>query len=226
MPELDTARIRGIVFDLWNTLAFNEHHPNPLIALADAFHLRGRPGWTKILETAMMLRPLPGIEAGIEALEQAMGETLAPSAADDLARLWRAACSKTRVFPDVQPALERLAGRYGLGLLSNTQSFDLEFLEETPLPLKARLFSFEAGLLKPDRELFGRMAARLDLQPGELLMVGDNLRDDVRGAEAAGMQALLIRRRGAELSFIEAHADRRPLSSLGQLVELLERTGG
>ncbi|HEU5181322.1 MAG TPA: HAD family hydrolase [Candidatus Polarisedimenticolia bacterium] len=222
MPELDTARIRGIVFDLWNTLAFNDHHPNPLIALADAFHLRGRPGWSKILETAMMLRPLPGIESGIEALEQATGKTLPPGGAADLAQLWSTACRKTRFFPDVPPALERLAGRYGLGLLSNTQSFDMEFMDETSLPLKARLFSFEAGLLKPDPEVFAQMAARLDAQPGELLMVGDNLRDDVRGAEAAGMQALLIRRRGAELSFVEAHADRRPLSSLWQLVEILQ----
>ncbi len=222
MPELDAESVRGIVFDLWNTLAFNDHHPNPLIALADAFRLRGRPGWTKILETAMMLRPLPAIEDGIEALEQATGKTLPPATAADLARLWRDACKKTRFFPDVQPALERLAGRYGLGLLSNTQSFDMEFLEEIPLPLKARLFSFGAGVLKPDPGLFAQMAARLDRPPGELLMVGDNLRDDVLGAEAAGMQALLIRRCGAELSFHEAHADRRALSSLWQLVEILQ----
>ena len=224
MPALDAARVRGIVFDLWNTLAFNDHHPNPLIAVAEAFQLRGRPGWTKILEGAMMLGPLPGIEAGIEALERATGRTLDPAGAADLARLWRAAGRKTRFFPDVQPALAQLAGRYRLGLLSNTQSFDLEFLDETPLPLKARLFSFEAGLLKPDPELFARMAGLLDLPPEELLMVGDNLRDDVRGAEAAGMQAALIRRRGAELSFVEAHPDRRPLSSLQQVVDLLERS--
>ena len=223
MPALAAARVRGIVFDLWNTLAFNDHHPNPLIALAEAFHLRGRAGWTKVLETAMMLRPLSGIEAGIEAVERATGSSLDPASAGALAALWRAACRKTRFFPDARPALERLARRYRLGLLSNTQSFDLEFLEEEPLPWRARLFSYEAGLLKPDPALFGRMAELLDLPAAELLMVGDNLKDDVRGAEAAGMQAVLIQRRGAELSHLEAAPDRRPLSSLRELEDLLAR---
>ena len=169
----------------------------------------------------MMLRPLPGIEAGIEAVARATGRPLDPASAASLAALWRAACRKTRFFHDVRPVLDRLAARYRLGLLSNTQSFDLEFLDDEPLPWKARLFSYEAGLLKPDPALFARMAELLQLPAGELLMVGDNLKDDVRGAEAAGMQSVLIRRRDAELSFVEAVPDRRPLANLLQVEEIL-----
>ena len=54
----------------------------------------------------------------------------------------------------------------------------------------------------------------LRLEPPEILMVGDNLRDDILGSEAVGMQAILIRRREAPLSFQERHPDRASIRSL------------
>ena len=221
MPALVTGRIRGVVFDLWNTLAFNDHRPNPIIALGDAFGVRGEKGWTKILERGMMLEELPGIEQGIAAISRLTGRRLEPGTVEELARIWREACAQTRLFPDVPAILGRLAEQFRLGLLSNTQSFDLEFPGLSSLPFRSRLFSFELGALKPEASLFVEMARRLELSPAELLMVGDNFQDDVLGAEAVGMQALLIRRRGAPLSFQEAHPEREPLTNLHPLPEIL-----
>ncbi len=222
MHPLPAGRIRGVVFDLWNTLVFNDHRPNPIVALAEAFGLRGRPAWTKIIEQGMMLRPMAGIEEGIASLSRLLGVTLPPDRTEELARLWREACRKTRLFPDVPEVLQRLSGRCRLGLLSNTQSFDLEFLEEGVLgtAFHSRLLSCDAGLLKPDPLLFTRMARRLRLDPPEILMVGDNLRDDVLASEAAGMQAVLVRRREAPLSFQEPNPDRTPLPDLRPLLDL------
>ena len=58
------GRIRAIVFDLWNTLVYNEHRPNPIVAIGRAFGLADAPGWTKAIERGMMLRPMAGIEEG------------------------------------------------------------------------------------------------------------------------------------------------------------------
>jgi len=217
MPAIAPERIRGVVFDLWNTLAYNDHRPNPMVALGEAFGVQGEPGWTKILERGMMREKLSGIEEGIEALSRLTGKRLAEEKAAELVRIWREACGKSRLFPEVQEILTRLARRFHLGLLSNTQSFDLEFLETPDLPFRARLFSYETGVLKPDRSMFQRMADLLDLDAPEILMVGDNLSDDVLGAEAVGMQALLVRRREAPLSFREPHPDRDPMTSLEPL---------
>ncbi|MCI0567118.1 MAG: HAD family hydrolase [Acidobacteria bacterium] len=221
MPAVATRRIRGVVFDLWNTLAYNDHRPNPVIALGEAFGVRGQPGWTKILERGMMQEKLTGIEEGIAAISRLTGRRLDRGTADELARLWREACAQTRLFPEVPEILGRLAQRFRLGLLSNTQSFDLEFPGLSTLPIHSRLFSFEMGALKPEAGLFVRMAQQLEMPPREVLMVGDNFQDDVLGAEAVGMQALLIRRGGSPLSFQETHLDREPLITLHPLPELL-----
>ena len=221
MQDFAATRVRGVVLDLWNTIAYNDHRPNPVVALGDAFGLRGQSGWTRIIERGMMLERLAGIEAGIEALSRLTGNRLGPEQSAELARIWRAACARTRLFPEVPEILGRLAGRFRLGLLSNSQSFDLEFLDRPDLPFRARLFSFEMRALKPDPTLFLRMAELLDLPPAGLLMVGDNLEDDVLGAEAATMQAFLLRRRDAPLSFQEVRPDRESLSSLDELADIL-----
>jgi putative hydrolase of the HAD superfamily len=219
---LATGPIRGIVFDLWNTLVYNDHRPNPVIAIARSFDLLDRPGWTKVIERGMMRRPLPGIEEGIASLSRSLGVTLPAVEAEGLSRLWREACRKTRWFEEVPAILRSLSSRFRLGLLSNTQSFDLEFLEDGELRtlFHARLLSCDAGILKPDPALFHRMAGMLGMDPAEILMVGDNLRDDVLGSEAAGMQAVLIRRSEAPLSFQERHGDRIPITTLHPLLDL------
>jgi len=221
MPAIATERIRGVVFDLWNTLAYNHHRPNPIIALGDAFGIRGEKGWTKILERGMMLEKLDGIEAGIEAISRLTGKRLDAGTVEELAAIWRGACAQTRLFPEVSEVLRRLVPRFRLGLLSNTQSFDLEIPGLSVLPFHARLYSFELGALKPDPLLFHRMAQRLELSPINLMMVGDNYQDDVLGAEAVGMQALLIRRSGSPLSFQETHQEREPLTVLDPLPGIL-----
>jgi FMN phosphatase YigB (HAD superfamily) len=222
MPAGESRRIRGIVFDLWNTLVYNRHRPNPIIALGEAFGLRETKGWTKTIERGMMLEKLSGIEEGLETLERHTGRRLDSRTRVELAGIWREACAQTRFFPEVREALEALALRFPLGLLSNTQSFDLEFLENEGLPFRATVFSYEMGALKPDPRLFLRISERLGIPPSDLLMVGDNFQDDILGAEAVGMRALLIRRDGASLSFQEPHPDREALSSIQPLLEMKE----
>jgi HAD superfamily hydrolase (TIGR01549 family) len=224
MHALVAGRVRGIVFDLWNTLAFNDHRPNPIIAIGEAYGLTGRRGWTKSIEEGMMRERLPGIRDALAALSRHTGIPLPAARIESLVELWTAAGRKTRLFPDVPESLSRLAARYRIGLLSNTQSFDLEFLEESGIGARfhARLLSCDTGTLKPDPTLFLRMAERLQVVPAQLLMVGDNLADDVRAAEAVGMQALLLRRYDAPLSFQETSPDR---ASIRELEPLLARLG-
>jgi putative hydrolase of the HAD superfamily len=56
----------------------------------------------------------------------------------------------------------------------------------------ATVFSDEVGYGKPDPRIFLTAAERLGLQPSNILHVGDNVENDVSGAQRAGMKTLLF----------------------------------
>ncbi len=123
--------IRGLCFDLWNTLAHTRHEPHPMTMLATAFGLMDRPGWRRLIESAIMTRPLSGIGEALDVLASAAGARVpGPAERRELILAWGEACNANRLYADTLPALARLrvahppAPAYRLGLLSNTQSFD------------------------------------------------------------------------------------------------------
>ena len=101
------------------------------------------------------------------------------------------------VFPDVLPALDAMRG---LGLrLAVISNFDerLPGLLEA-LDLKRRfdlvLPSSQIGVAKPSPRIFRHVLDQLGVDPRAALHVGDAKIEDVEGAEAAGMEAVLLDR--------------------------------
>lgn len=96
--------------------------------------------------------------------------------------------------------LERLAGRFRLGVVSNFYG-NLEGL--LGAEGFAGLFGVVAdsgrvGAEKPDPAIFLHATGRLGVRPEEALMVGDSLQRDMRGAEALGMPHAWLRPHGPE----------------------------
>lgn len=105
------------------------------------------------------------------------------------------------VFPDVEPCLDALeAGGLRLGVVSNWDSRLHAVLAGLALAPRFRcvLTSAEFGAEKPHPSIFREAATRLDVAPEEILHVGDLMRDDVEGATAAGMRAVLLDRTCAD----------------------------
>jgi putative hydrolase of the HAD superfamily len=50
------------------------------------------------------------------------------------------------------------------------------------------------GKVKPDPTIFHKALAQLGVEPQEAAMVGDHLEDDIDGARALGMRAVLVDR--------------------------------
>ena len=106
-----------------------------------------------------------------------------------------------QLFRDAVPVLRRLHERSVLlGLASNSQPYTLPELEAEFAPSglsvgifhpSLRFLSFENGFGKPDPHVFRLFEARLcawGIRPGEALMVGDRLDNDIEPAKAHGFQ--------------------------------------
>ena len=105
-----------------------------------------------------------------------------------------------RLFPDTLPILRELKRRGRiLGIVSNWDSrlFRIcEGLELTP-HLDFILASAVVGVAKPNSRIFQEALKRAQVLPEEAVHVGDSLADDVRGAEGAGIRAILLDRSGS-----------------------------
>ena len=100
-----------------------------------------------------------------------------------------------------------------LAVISNWDSHLPRLLEALRLAPFFRVVSVSAieATGKPSPEIFLRTCLRLGVSPAEALHIGDSPRDDVEGAEAAGLSALLLDRD-------DRHADApRRIRSLGEV---------
>jgi putative hydrolase of the HAD superfamily len=99
------------------------------------------------------------------------------------------------VAEDAGPTLAELARRgLVLGVASNFDSrLRAVVAGHQPLsPVRHLVISSEVGWRKPARPFFDRIAETVGVPPSEVLFVGDHEENDVRGARAAGMRALLL----------------------------------
>ena len=117
-----------------------------------------------------------------------------------------------RPYPDAAPALAGLRDR-GLALVcvSNWDVSLREVLQRTGLAgvLDGIVSSAEAGASKPNPAIFRAALELAGCAPEEALHVGDTGAEDIAGARAAGIPALLVDRGGngdvASLAEIQDH---------------------
>jgi HAD superfamily hydrolase (TIGR01549 family) len=101
------------------------------------------------------------------------------------------------LYEDVMPVLEELrqAG-LKLGLVSNSARDVRDFARHHALAIDAGISSFHHGKTKPHGSIFKAVLDLLEVAPGDAAMVGDTFADDIEGALALGMRAVLVDRLG------------------------------
>lgn len=102
-----------------------------------------------------------------------------------------------RVYDDVLPALEGLASRgIKLGVISNWDERLRGLLGKLKLNgyFEVMSVSYEVGSPKPSPVIFEYAASALRLPANAILHIGDSIEMDVKGARAAGFNALQIDR--------------------------------
>ncbi|MEN2992657.1 MAG: HAD family phosphatase [Bacteroidia bacterium] len=115
---------------------------------------------------------------------------LAPSA---ILEAWNAMLGGP--LPQAEGVLRRLAARYPLALLSNTNTAHLELVEPQIRPwqpyFQGVFFSNRLGQRKPDPAVYQTVLTQLGWMPATTLFVDDNP-TNLQGAQAAGLQTFLL----------------------------------
>jgi putative hydrolase of the HAD superfamily len=219
--------IRAVAFDLWNTLAV---WPDEL---SRDFRRRWSTRIGRTLEEidaawyasgAYELRESGPIAPALTSVHDALGVDSA-----DLDELvgWRVEVARKAVVPDdgVVETLSELRERgIHVGLISNcTEDVALVWAESLFVPLfDAAVLSATAGYMKPDRRIYERVCAELEVDPSQCLFVGDGANDELRGARDVGMTPVLIHREGEDPYWENLRDwDGLRITSIPQVLELV-----
>jgi len=211
--------IRAVVFDLWNTLVHSQHG-DPFRHLQRLLSDEQRERYPELRREAMD-RPHPDartfIAGWMDRLSLSGTQILA------MADVFQTAADDAACFPEAMEAVAETRKIARVGLLSNTQSFDMEFLERLGLErtIPTRCLSAHTGFLKPDALAYETMQKRLGLFPGEIAMVGDSWRDDVTGALDAGWTAIWVNRPGNPRPPMDPEADFVEIPDLSHVPQVI-----
>jgi putative hydrolase of the HAD superfamily len=189
-PAHDYAEAIGISAceGLWGTFAGDHPELQRLAAWAAEYH---RGVWSAALG-----------EHGIA--DDALADRLA-------ARFREERLARQLLFPDVLPALDRLRADYRLAILTNgapdIQRAKIDGSGLSPY-FELIVVSGEIGAGKPDPRSYEHTLTQLSLPAADAVMIGDNLANDVRGAQQAGLRAIWIDRHGGALCELRRTAER------------------
>ena len=209
-----------ILFDLGNTLVEYYDSSQSAAVLAEALvevhHLLDQHGLLTVAPEAAQqqmqaereaedyrVRPLIGRLA--RAFELDGLDPAGPLAEELSRRFLRPIFARARRYDDTLPTLRELRARgFQSAIVSNSPwgspvSLWREELRRLDLErhVDAAVFCGDVGWRKPARQIFDFALAKLHASPQESLFVGDHPQWDVAGAQAAGIEALLIDRRGS-----------------------------
>lgn len=228
--------VSAVFFDLFGTLVVADDEPSAWQQWLEALHLSCKEAGAGVARDRLaevcedfFSRTEPVEDGGdLTVYERRLARLLreigADAAADRVRRVaeltataWQA---RFAVDPEAARVLGGLAERVPLALVSN---FDhpptaRRALGESGLErhFSAVVISGEVGVQKPDPAIFRGPLARLGVEPGRAVHVGDAV-EDVVGARAAGLRPILVRRPGARPS---PCPDPEGVTVIARLVEL------
>jgi len=220
-----TEKIKAVIFDLWNTLAYSDTTQNPMLLLERRVGLK--PEQYKKIERAFMLQKFSTVVDAAKHICDCMGKEPDPQMISDLLDIWDKSKIHFTFFPDVIPELEKLREKHKTAVISNTDCFTMKPFFDAGYKkyFDCIAFSCETGMLKPDTDMFRLVLHNLGVKPEEAVMVGDNLHDDVQASLAVGMHAVLIKRDPKEFHFVpswvEHGAYEKEIKNLKELEKFL-----
>jgi putative hydrolase of the HAD superfamily len=123
-------------------------------------------------------------------------EAIASECATEIEQGWEVS-ENFELFEDALPVLEELrAAGLKIGVVSNGIRDLTTFVAHHQLAVDAIVDSRSHGRVKPHPTIFQAALDVLGVDAADAVMVGDSLEEDVEGARALGMRAILVDRDG------------------------------
>lgn len=124
-----------------------------------------------------------------------------------------AARQQVTLFPEVRPTLEQLAGQFSLGVLTNGNA-DVQRIGIAGY-FRFAFSAEQLGVSKPDPRAFHAALHHAGVAAQAAVHIGDHPRDDILGAQTAGMRAIWINPQGRAWD-----GERTPDAQIASLAEL------
>lgn len=105
--------------------------------------------------------------------------------------------TETETYVHSIPMLKKLKKLgYKIGIVSNSSIFVINHIRKNKLfeYLDYPLFSFDVGAIKPDVKIYKAMLKGAGAKPGECIMIGDNLKNDVLAPRKLGFSGIHYQR--------------------------------
>ncbi len=140
---------------------------------------------------------------------------------------WEMIRSATKLFPETISALEEIAHRYRLALITNTQGQEnssghrIKMFPSLEKLFEVVLIAGENGILaKPDPMPFLKCLEILEIDPQQAIYVGDDWRIDICGAQSVGIQPVWLKHYSLSRKWPVAETKVPIIFSLDQILEL------
>ncbi len=189
--------MKGILFDFWGTLVDNGVNPSPVKQAKKILGLKMPfKEYIEPFERAYMTEDVDDL---YEAFENVCDEfNLEPEERllDDLVGMQNKSDILAEPYDETFDVLEDLREDYKIALVSNTPPNIHRVLDKFGMKkyFDAIVLSCDTGYLKTDPEMFEIALDKLGLEADEVVHVGDSMETDVKGAEKAGIEPILIDR--------------------------------
>jgi putative hydrolase of the HAD superfamily len=191
MGRMGQPGIRAVFFDFGGVVACIDHLQVRL--LEDEYGIPEGGIWQAMYETPEWhaLRIGHGNERDwVAAIDRTLDGLAGKPVASEIGRRW-VQCWRG-LDQEIMALIERLRGRYRIGMISNatlTLEDELRTHHRIYDRFEVIVNSARVGVAKPDRRIFEHAAGLLALEPAACLHI-DDLPHNVDGARQAGFQAL------------------------------------
>jgi 2-haloalkanoic acid dehalogenase type II len=191
---------KAVLFDFWGTLVQQGAY-SPLKQTYRMMRPRMHFGeFVEQFERTAMTKPYDDQVQMFRDAFDAMGLQAKDWIIENLIGVWNKNKLLAQPYPETMEALQMLKKKgIKIAIVSNTPKLSVDgVLEKFGFDklFDAVCFSYEAGVLKTDPEMFEIVLKQLGVKKSEAVMVGDSLETDIAGAEKAGVMAVLIDRKG------------------------------
>lgn len=131
------------------------------------------------------------------------------------------------LYRDAEECLKKLSGKYKIGVIANQSPGTAKRLENFGILkyIDLVIASAEEGVAKPDKRIFEIALNRANCKPGQSIMIGDRIDNDIVPAKKLGMGTIWIKQgfgRYWDITRDEEKAD----YEVNNLMEICDILGG